>query len=223
LTSPMSERTWTRLGPEFGSDPGKVAIVVCALCGLKSASTSFRNHLANHMREMGRASCKADADGWVKPKTRPDNAFQRHLCMCCHVDDVLATCHNVMTQMQQINKKFPLKAGSVGDPNICLGAELRKVTLKNGVHQAQSMSLSKPVQEAVKNVKNCLQGKEPGRPWLKKVTTPFVKGCLPEIDLSPELGSEDAFCHMSPIGALRWMVEELGRVDVIAKTSTLSL
>jgi hypothetical protein len=59
--------------------------------------------------------------------------------------------------------------------------------LKNGV-EAWSMSLSEHVQEAVKNVKNYLQEKEPGRPWLTKAPMPFVKDCRPEIDLLPELG-----------------------------------
>ena len=79
--------------------------------------------------------------------------------MCVH--------HNAMTQIQAINKRFPLKASSVDDPDIYLSAKLRKVTLGNGV-QAWSMSLSKYVQEAVKNVKSYLQEKEPGRTWLKR-------------------------------------------------------
>jgi hypothetical protein len=77
----VSERTWTRLGPEFGSDHGKVAIVVRALCGLKSAGASFRNHFADDKREMGHASCKADADVWLTPETRPDMHFVM-LTMC---------------------------------------------------------------------------------------------------------------------------------------------
>jgi hypothetical protein len=92
LTAPVSERTWTRFGPpEFGSDRGKVAIVARALHGLKSVGESFRNHLANHMREMGHASCKADVDVWFKPEARPDDGFQRCFRMLCHVEDVLAT------------------------------------------------------------------------------------------------------------------------------------
>ena len=46
LTAPVSEKIWTVLGPEFGDDQGKRAIVVRALYGLKSAGASFRNHLA---------------------------------------------------------------------------------------------------------------------------------------------------------------------------------
>jgi hypothetical protein len=78
LTAPsVSEKTWTRLGPKFGPDHGKVAIIVThALCGLKSAGASFRNHLANHLCKMGHASCKANADVWRKAETRPGDGFQ---------------------------------------------------------------------------------------------------------------------------------------------------
>jgi hypothetical protein len=134
----------------------------------------------------------------------------------------VATHHNAMTQTQQINKRFPLKAGAVGDPNLCMGAKLRKATLKNGV-KAWSMSPSKCVQEqAVNNVKDCLQEKEPaGGPWLKKAPTPFVKDCQPKIHLLLELGPKDASCCMSQTGALHQMIE-LGRVDVITGVSMLS-
>jgi hypothetical protein len=53
LTTPVSEKIWTRLGREFGSDAGEKAAIVRALHGLKSAGASFRNHLADYMRELG--------------------------------------------------------------------------------------------------------------------------------------------------------------------------
>ena len=83
------------------------------------------------------------------------------------------------------------------------------------------MSPSKYVQEAVKNVKDYLQEKEPGRPWLEKAPTPFAKDYRPEIDISPELVTDDGTYYQSQIGVLRWMVE-LGRVDIITEVSMLS-
>ena len=50
-----------------------------------------------------------------------------------HVDDILCVHHNTMTQIQAIDKRFLLNAGSVGDPDIYLGTMLRKVILENGV------------------------------------------------------------------------------------------
>jgi Reverse transcriptase (RNA-dependent DNA polymerase) len=38
LTAPVSEKIWTKLGPEFGSDSGKKAIIVRALYGLNTVN-----------------------------------------------------------------------------------------------------------------------------------------------------------------------------------------
>jgi hypothetical protein len=143
LTAPVSEKIWTRLGPEFGSDSGKITIIVHALYGLKSAGASFRNHLANYLHELGYVSCKADADIWLKAGTGPGDGFKYcYLSILCYVDDVLCMHHDAMKQIGAINKQFPLKASSVGDPDTYLGAKLKKVLLENGV-EAWFMSLSK--------------------------------------------------------------------------------
>ncbi len=41
ITAPVKEKVWTVLGPEFGHDAGKSAIIVRALYGLKSAGAAF--------------------------------------------------------------------------------------------------------------------------------------------------------------------------------------
>ena len=48
ITAPITEKVWTVLGPEFGTDAGKSAIIVRALYGLKSAGAAFRAHLASY-------------------------------------------------------------------------------------------------------------------------------------------------------------------------------
>jgi hypothetical protein len=53
LTAPITEKVWTVLGPEFGDDAGKRALIVRALYGLKSAGAAFRNHLAECMKHLG--------------------------------------------------------------------------------------------------------------------------------------------------------------------------
>ena len=57
VTAPVNEKMWTILGPEFGADVGKNALVVRALYGLKSAGAAFRSHLADCMRQIGYQSC----------------------------------------------------------------------------------------------------------------------------------------------------------------------
>jgi hypothetical protein len=62
------------------------------------------------------------------------------------------------------------------------------------------------VQEAVKNVKDYLQKREPGRPWLKKAPAPLAKDYRPEIDILSELVTDNGTYYQSQIGVLRWMV-----------------
>ena len=79
------------------------------------------------------------------------------------VDDALAIHHDAMSALLELNHYFIMKKGSIGDPNIYLGAKLRQVTLDNGV-VAWSASPSKYVQDAVRIVKKCiLNSKAMGR------------------------------------------------------------
>jgi hypothetical protein len=57
ITAPVTKKVWTVLGPEFGSDAGKSAVIVRILYGLKSAGAAFFTHLASFMRQMGYTSC----------------------------------------------------------------------------------------------------------------------------------------------------------------------
>ncbi len=41
ITAPVKEKVWTILGPQFGLDSGKSAVIVRALYGLKSAGAAF--------------------------------------------------------------------------------------------------------------------------------------------------------------------------------------
>ena len=53
VTSLITENIWMVLGPEFGSDSGKKAMIVRLMYGLKSSGAAFRNHLADCMYNMG--------------------------------------------------------------------------------------------------------------------------------------------------------------------------
>ena len=49
ITAPITKKVWTILGPEFGPNAGKTALIVRALYGLKSAGASFCTHLTSFM------------------------------------------------------------------------------------------------------------------------------------------------------------------------------
>ena len=55
-----------------------------------------------------------------------------------------------------------------------------------------------------------------------KAVTTTTNGYRPEIDITPELGPEDAAYFHSLIGVLRWIVE-LGSIDINVEVSMFSL
>ena len=96
ITAPITKKVWTTLGPEFGPNASKTAIIVRALYGLKSAGAAFRAHLASFMRQMGYTSCKANPDLWMKAELRPDDNFKYYSYILIYVDDILVAHHYAM-------------------------------------------------------------------------------------------------------------------------------
>jgi hypothetical protein len=88
ITAPITKKVWTVLGPEFGIDTMKSAIIVRILYGLKSAGAAFCTHLASFMHQMGYTSCKADPDLWYKAETRPVDNFRYCVYILGYVDDI---------------------------------------------------------------------------------------------------------------------------------------
>ena len=87
-----------------------------------------------------------------------------------------------MTPLGQINHFFKMKPESIGDPDIYLGGKLQNFTMNNGV-EWWSLSASKYVQEAVRNIKAQWQTNYPGRKWPRRASTPFIKDYLPGLDI----------------------------------------
>ena len=66
LTAQCREKIWTRAGPEFGSDQGKIMIIVRALYGLRSSGAAFRALLAETLFNMGYKPSLADPDVYMR-------------------------------------------------------------------------------------------------------------------------------------------------------------
>ena len=95
-----------------------------------------------------------------------------------------------------------MNAGSIGDPNMYLGAKLRRVLLENLV-EAWATSASKYVQEYVYNSEAYLHEHIWGRKFANNVINIFESEYDPLIDLSDELGPILMNYYQTQIGIFR--------------------
>ena len=188
LTAPCAEVIHAMLGAEFGKDEGKTAIIVRALYGLASAGASFRNHLADCMWQLGYMSCLVDPDLWYKPMVWPEDNFSYYSYVLLDVDDCLCICHDAEEEIHKIDKFITMKKGSIGDPDMYLGARVKRMEMLNGV-QAWALSLSKYVQEAVQNVESYLRDELGGWHLIKRAPTPFMSEYDPDMDKTKEVSN----------------------------------
>ena len=121
--------------------------------------------------------------------------------MLLYVDDVVAIHHDATDLLQQLDVCFQMKPGSIGDPEVYLGAKVRKHTMENGV-ECWSLSSSRYVKEAVANAE-AYHVKKYGKGFPGKISTPFPRLYRPELDVTEELDSEGASYYHSAIGILR--------------------
>ena len=105
-----------------------------------------------------------------------------------------------MAALDQIDKLFIMKRGSIGYPDIYLGAKLRKVQLDNGVF-AWGMIPAKYVQEVVRNAEENLTKEYGRRKLLKRATVPRPSKYVSETDTTPELGPKQANYYQCQIGS----------------------
>ena len=219
LQAPTTEKHFIICGPEFGMENvGKIALIVRALYGGKSAGADYWRHVRKAMQEIGFASCRADPDVWLRPGLK-DNGIKYMQYVLLYTDDILCIMeHPEKFLRDELGTRFTLKESSIGPPKQYLGNKVSQVTLENGT-QCWSFSSSQYVQNAVKNVEDQLH--KTGEKLPTRVRSPWPTNYRPESDITPELSSFKATYFQSLIGVLRWIVE-LGRADIAMETSALA-
>jgi len=217
LTAKNREKIWTRAGPEFGSEMGKIMIVVRALYGLRSSGAAFRALLAEVLDGLGYVPSKADPDVYLRPAIKSDG-FKYYEYVLCYVDDVLCISDNPMATMEGIQKKFKLKDDKIEPPDMYLGAGLTKMHNESNL-ECWAMSSDQYCAAAVANVTESLNKK--GLRLPSKCVTPLANGYRPEVDVTPELKADGLQYYQELIGVLRWAIE-IGRLDILLEVSLMS-
>jgi hypothetical protein len=219
LQALSSEWHFIIYGPEFGiENEGCVALIRRALYGGKIAGRDFWHHLRDCMGHLGFTSSRADPDVWFRSSKRTTGE-EYYEYVLLYVDDVLVISERADKVLRkEIGQHFVLREESIGPPSNYLGGKLREITLENGV-RAWAFGSCQYVQSAVRNVEEHLM--KAGKRLSYKAPTPLSNGYRPKIDVSPELGENDASHFHSLIGVLRWIVE-LGRIDLDVEVSMMS-
>jgi hypothetical protein len=170
------------------------------------------------MGRLGFTSLRADPDVWFRlsnRSTREDN-YEYVLLYGGNILVISEKAKSVMRK--EIGKYWVLEEESIDPLSKYLGGKLREVTLLNGV-KAWAFGSSQYVQSAVKNVYEHLAKQGLKLPY--KAPNPLSIDYHPEIDVTPELGEDNALYYQNLIGALRWIVE-LGCVDIDVEVSMMS-
>ena len=108
MTAKCREKKWTRAGPEFGSDQGKIIIMVRELYGLRSSGAKFRALPAKALNDLNYVPSKADPDVNMRLAVK-SNGFKYYEYMLCYVHNVICMSNQAMTTMKGIQSKFKLK------------------------------------------------------------------------------------------------------------------
>ena len=153
LTANCPEKIWTRAGPEFGSEAGRIMLIRKALYGLRSSGAAFRAHLAETLYDVGYVPTRADPDVWRWPAMKEDG-FEYYEYVLCYVDDIIAISHKVRDVLKAIQTIFKLKDDRIEPPDMYLGATL-SIMEDDGI-QGWCMSSDKYIKAAVENVEQKL-------------------------------------------------------------------
>ena len=113
-----------------------------------------------------------------------------------------------------------IKAESIGDPDIYLGAKVKQMKMNNGV-TAWAISPSYYVNEDVSNCEKWIWENMPEHKNSSRTTNPFPTDYDPDLDTTNELDEDQPTYYQSQIGILHWIIE-LGRIDIATEVSLLA-
>ena len=97
--------------------------------------------------------------------------------------------HSAEEELSKIDKFFKMKGGSIGDPNIYLGAKVKQMKMNIGV-TAWAISPSKYVDKAVNNCEKWIQENIPEHKHSSRATNPFPTDYDPDLDTTNELDED---------------------------------
>ena len=223
LSAPMKERLWTKAGPEFGPEyEGRPCKIVRALYGLRSSGKAFHDYLSMHLRQLGFKSSRADPDVWMRPGLKASGEVYWQYVIS-YVDDICGAMEKPEEFMKALGERVTLKEGSVKEPDLYLGADVKKYYIEGSDDPEKArwaMSLTSHVKHAIADVETELVKIDKHLPT--KISTPLSSGYMPKLDWTSELNAEQQNYYQGLVGVLLRWICELGRLDILMPISHMS-
>ena len=226
LNAKCRERVHVRCGSElFGQEhTGKLAVICRALYGLKTSGASWRQHLANEIRNLGFINTKGDPDVYRRKASGPTgNPYYEY--MLVYVDDIICISHNPKMWMDSLQATYRLR--EVGPPNKFLGSEIKRwhyIDSQGHSRECWALGSETYVQEACKVAEKQMKVHDLQYPSTRRhgSNSPFSSSSYrPELDATQFCEDTLITVYQNMIGVLRWVVE-LGRIDIQHEVSLLS-
>ena len=79
------------------------------------------------MYNLGFLPCPSEIDLWMKPMVRPEDRFEYYAYVPIYADDVMVIHHDAEIVLCIMYKYFKLKPSFISNPDIYLGAKLKKM------------------------------------------------------------------------------------------------
>jgi hypothetical protein len=204
LEATTREKVYIIGGIGFGKLEGHTLTIYKALYGLKSSGARWHEKLVDSLRMLGFNQSKADSDVWM----RRDNDMYEYIAV--YTDDLAIVSKNPQTIVDALEKRAGFKLKGVGPIKYHLGCDYTRDT-----DGTLCCGPKKYIEKMVAAYEQMF-GETP-----KHFSSPLEKNDHPELDDSPELGSDDTTKYQSMIGALQWAVS-LGRFDIQTAVMTMS-
>ena len=120
LIAKYRKKIWTKAEPEFGSDEGKIMMIVYALYRLRSSGAAFKTLLAKVLHDLRYLPSKADSDVLIRSAVK-SNVFKYYEYVLCYVGNVICINDNPSSTMFGLQDKIELKDDKNEEPSIYLG------------------------------------------------------------------------------------------------------
>jgi len=205
LEAETNVKVYIIAGPEFGELRGHLLVIFKALYGLRTSGLRWHKRLADCLRDMGFAPCKAEPDIWMQC----NGDIYEYIAM--YVDDLAMAAKDPKSLTKALKDKYRFKLKGRDPIAFHLGCDFF-----GDDNSILCIAPCKYIDKMIATYED-LFGSKPKQ----NVLSPLEKGDHPKLDTSELLEEKGVEIYLSLIGQVQWVVS-LARFDIATAVMTLS-